>query len=287
MYNNSNNKAGCCGSVHGKCFEILLIVIFTLGITILIVNLILTDWQFKLSYYLYIIEIILIAFNGLCLIFTIILRYWRSNGSVLNTNYSSSNCLSIFIIILIIINLLGSIAEEILFYFVYYLYSFEGPPNDTYAKMFEIYLKIMNNPEKSRLLSDDDDDDNMETKIKILKILPWISFSFNALIQILGIIFIVLIRKRIKFKSDFGIPVDVSSTINGNSVQVGNASDINVVKLKDNNEHLNEKGEVKKEIKNGELFPNEDSSKREINKKPKKKKKKKRKSKSKIINKNE
>ena len=286
MNNNLSNKAGCCGSVHGKCFEILLIIIFILGATILIVNLILTNWQFKLSYYLYIIEIILIAFNGLCLIFTIILRYWRSNGSVLNTNYSSSNCLSIFIIILLIINLLGSIAEEILFYFVYYLYAFEGPPNDTYAKMFEIYLNIMNNPEKNRLLSDDDDD-NMETKIKILKILPWISFSFNALIQIFGIIFIALIRKRIKLKSDFGIPGDVSSTINGNSVQVGNASDINVVKLKDNNEHLNEKGEVKKEIKNGELFPNEDSSKREINKKPKKKKKKKRKSKSKIINKNE
>ena len=124
MRNNLNNNIGCCGSVHGKTFEILLIVTFILTEIILVVNLILTMWEFKLSHYLFIIEICLIVLNGLCVIFAIILRCWRSDGSVLNTNYSSSYCISVFIIILVVLNFLGSVAEEVLFYFLYYIVNY-------------------------------------------------------------------------------------------------------------------------------------------------------------------
>ena len=72
LNNNLENKPGCCANVHGKCFEILLIVLFTLGAIIITANLILTRWFFKHSYYLFFIEIGLIALNGLCLIFTIL-----------------------------------------------------------------------------------------------------------------------------------------------------------------------------------------------------------------------
>ena len=235
--NNLRNKAGFCGSIHGKSFEILLILLFTLGIIILTVNLILTEWQFKLSYYLFYIEIGLVSLNGLCLICSIILRCWRSNGSVLNSNYSSSHCISIIILFLVIINLLGSIAEEILFYFLYYIiiHMDDEEKGENYDKMLKIVDKIMNNPEKeeSRILSEDDDDDDdkkMETKYNILKILPWISFSLNNFFQICGIIFIVLLINRIKHKSDYGIPAD-ALTQNGSTYQNGTATNRNSVNM--------------------------------------------------------
>ena len=75
-------------------------------------------WCFKYSYALFIIEIGLIALNFISIILSIILRVWRSDGSVHNKNFSSSNSVAIFNIVLVIINLLASIAEEVLFSFV-------------------------------------------------------------------------------------------------------------------------------------------------------------------------
>lgn len=57
----------------------------------------------------------LIAINALSLIFTIILRIWRCNDSVLKNQSSSSKVISFIILILIIINFLCSIAEEVLY----------------------------------------------------------------------------------------------------------------------------------------------------------------------------
>ena len=296
--NNLRNKAGFCGSIHGKSFEILLILLFTLGIIILTVNLILTEWEFKLSYYLFYIEIGLVALNGLCLICSIILRCWRSNGSVLNSNYSSSHCISIIILFLVIINLLGSIAEEVLFYFLYYFITYDRDKgiDETYLKMYKIYEKIMNNPEEeeeSRILSEDDDDKKMQTKIDILKILPWISFSLNIFFQICGIIFIVLLINRIKHKSDYGIPAD-ALTQNGSTYQNGTATNRNSVNIGNSKSQVmpgekrkskkgNKKKKAKKNNKSGgkEIFSNAESDQVEINKKGRKKKRRMRRSKSK------
>ena len=38
----------------------------------------------------------------------------------------------------------------------------------------------------------------------MLKVLPWITINYNILIQSLSIMFIILLIKRIKFKSNFG-----------------------------------------------------------------------------------
>ena len=113
-----NRNKGCCPSVHAKTFEIILINGFGLSITLLIVNLALSLWCFKYSYALFIIEIGLIALNFISIILSIILRVWRRDGSVHNKNFSSSNNVAIFNIVLVLINLLASIAEEVLFSFV-------------------------------------------------------------------------------------------------------------------------------------------------------------------------
>ena len=284
MRNNLNNNIGCCGSVHGKIFEILLIVTFILTEIILVVNLILTMWEFKLSHYLFIIEICLIVLNGLCVIFAIILRCWRSDGSVLSSNYSSSYCLSVFTIILVVLNFLGSVAEEVLFYFLYYYIVLVKSYHDIddfddlmelYKKMEKIekiLTKIMNNIKEEEddilVFDKDDDEKKRKNKLNILKVLPWVSFNFNAFIQILAIIFIALIMKRINLKSDYGIPVDASS-INGTLFQNGSASNIKIM-----NEYKDGKGESKKgsgKDGNGQI--------KKASKKKKKKKKKKHKSK--------
>ena len=112
-----NRSVGCCSNTHAKNFEIILIVGFFFAISILIINLIFTLWCFKLSYPLFIIEIGMLAFNALGFILSIILRIWRNNGSVINANFSSSISVSFFLLVLVIINLLSSIAEEVLFSF--------------------------------------------------------------------------------------------------------------------------------------------------------------------------
>ena len=75
-------------------------------------------WLIKYSIYIFIIEIVLIGFNFIASILAIILRAWRSNGSVENKNNSSSYCISIVILLIIIISLLGSLAIEYLISYI-------------------------------------------------------------------------------------------------------------------------------------------------------------------------
>ena len=294
MQNNMKNKSGFCGSIHGKSFEILLIILFTLGIIMLTVNLIVTEWYFRDSSSLFIIEICLVALNGLCLIFTIILRYWRSNGSVLNTNYTSSHCVSIIEIFLIIINLLGSIIEEILFFFIYYIISYEkNEITEFYTKVAEINVKLMDKVDhNSKIFTYDAD--KLKKKYSVLKTLPWISFSLNTFFQILSLIFIILLIKRIKHKSDYGIATD-AMTQNGSALPNGSSSNRNAVYLENSNNQVyqeekrkSKKSKIsKKKVKKNErsarkeVFSNAESDQIEINKKSRKKKSRKKRSKSK------
>ena len=290
--NNLQNKAGFFGRIHGKFFEILSIITFALGTIILAVNLGVTEWFFKQSHYLISIEIILLVLNVLCLSLIILLRYWRSNGSILNTNYCLSYLFSIIVICLVIINLLGSICEDILFYFVYYIiaYDEDKEKDEKYLDMLEIYVDIMNNQEKSRLLSDDDEEKE-EKKLKVLKVLPWISFNLNIFFQILGIIFIIFIFKRIKYKSDFGIAPDVltqngsvsnRNAINADNSNINNNNDVKVSK-KDKKKSRKSVKKIKKSnsVTGKEILSNAESEQIEINKKARKKRGSKRRSKSK------
>ena len=197
----------CCGSVNAKAFEILLIIGFILSTAGLTVNFILNMYIFKYSYSIFSLEIVLMALNVFCLIFAIVLRVWRSNGSVLTTSYSSSLCLSSVILVFSIISLLGSGALDGLFYYtIDYLTGdifdkIDDP--ETLQKRDDIYKLIFNkNEDMSKDNNCDISDD--KTKLKILKLLPWISINLNAFVQVLSIFFLCIIRQRIKFKCDVG-----------------------------------------------------------------------------------
>ena len=84
----------------------------------LLVNLVLTMFIFKYSDIIFFSEIGIAALNFICIIFSIILRVWRSNGSVLDLHYSSSNAISIIILVIIILNLICSLGEDVLYYFI-------------------------------------------------------------------------------------------------------------------------------------------------------------------------
>ena len=192
----------CCGSVNAKAFEILLIIGFILSTAGLTVNFILNMYIFKYSYSIFSLEIVLMALNVFCLIFAIVLRVWRSNGSVLTTSYSSSLCLSSVILVFSIISLLGSGALDGLFYYTIDFLTGDIDP-ETLPKRYDIYKLIFNkNKEMSKDNNYDISDD--KTKLKILKLLPWISINLNAFVQVLSIFFLCIIRQRIKFKSDVG-----------------------------------------------------------------------------------
>ena len=253
-----SNNPGCCPHSNAKIFEIILIIGFLLTIILLIINLALTIWFFKNSHSLFIIEIGLLGLNALSFILSIILRIWRSDGSVLKSNLSSSNTVAVINLIFVIINLLLSIAEEVLFSFVFpfiiynigemtlmnnffnddnfnlnndyrnliddyydwdddYNWDYDDGDDDfwgSYSGLEENKLKnfykIMDklDEEKGEFGIDIDDDADFTKilkKLNTLKILPWIAFNFNILIQFIMFIFIIIIIGRIKRRSDFGI----------------------------------------------------------------------------------
>ena len=247
------NQTMCCGSVHAKIFEILLILGYILSIAGLAVNIVLTMYCFKYSYSIFFIEIGLAALNLFCLIFVIILRVWRSNGSVQSINNSGSLCLSSVILVFSIIILLGSGAEDGLFY---YTISFltgdiekEISDPQTYLDRTNIFLKIFNKYEDMRKKDIFDKIEESKSKQQILRLLPWISINFNALIQILSIFFICIIRQRIKFKTDFGssqvVQTQVAQELNPNKTNSQRNSKANLG-LSNNNGNLYEDIKLKK-----------------------------------------
>ena len=241
-----DNESGCFDGIEAKIFEIILIVGFFLGVAALVVNLVLTLWCFKNSLYLFISEIGLAGLNVVNIILAVILRIWRSNGSVFKSNLSLSKIITIISLVILIINFLGSAGEDVLFYFLTsYLNLFkdinfnelgrilqdpepEGDPDVDYEFPKEIYYELI-----LRFMLDGIDDSKKEQKRKnfhkimkkklteeqeysiiikfiekkkLFSLLPWITINFNALIQILMGIVIFILMNRINIKSDFGFP---------------------------------------------------------------------------------
>ena len=280
-----------CGSVHAKIFEILLIVGYILSFVGLVVNLVLTMYCFKYSYSIFSLEICLAALNIFCLIFAILLRVWRSNGSVNTTLNSASLTLSSVILVLAIIILLGSGAEDGLFYYtISYLtgdFYKKNPSAQELTDRGEIFQKIFNKYE--------DMDDVLEkiqenkSKTQIIRLLPWISINFNALIQALSIFFIIIIRQRIKYKTDLEssqvVQTQVAQELNPNRTNLQRNSGTNLA-LSNNNANIYEDINLKKpkkRRKSKEIKENgvDNSDNVDIVGKKKGKKKKKKKSKSK------
>ena len=241
---NKDSESGCFDSIEAKSFEIILIIGFFLGVAALVVNLVLTLWCFKHSLFLFITEIGLGGLNVVNIILAIILRIWRSDGSVFKSNLSSSKTITIISLVILIINFLGSAGEDVLFYFLTsYLNLFkdfnfnelrrvqqepdpepEGDPDDDYEFPEEIdyesisdfmfdpkiekkrknFHKIM----KKKLTEEQENNIIIKfiEKKKLFRLLPWITINFNALIQILMGIVILILMNRINIKSNLGFP---------------------------------------------------------------------------------
>ena len=288
--NENNKNEGCCPSLHAKILEIILIIGFALAFVSLTVNLIILLWCIKRSYPLLIIGIRLIALNAISLVLSIILRAWRSNGSVYNTKFLSSYCLAIINFVLVIINLLSSITEEVLFSYVisiFSLYYSDDEDNqdisaimgmlDTYTeneivnffgsffnnfeekfkeaknyyKKEKIFADIMKRNFRENLFEGLSHDEILK-KIKILKILPWITINFNILIQVIMLIFIIILILKISAKFDSGSQhLDTNQSVNNK--MLGNSNNLNPngsesKELKEKKEKKKKKRRKKKSI---------------------------------------
>ena len=289
--NQDNKNEGCCPSIHAKIFEIILIIGFTLSLILLIVKLIILVWCIKYSNSLLIIGIILMALSTISLVLSIILRVWRSNGSVFNTKFLSSFCVASINFVLVIINILSSIYEEILFSFVISFFIFyyedsreynqdwyniyrilsrlEDDPDsevkeycrnriencdEVYkkAKKYLIALDIMKKTFRQNIGEDFEDLDKLLKKIKILKILPWITINFNILIQVIMLIFIIILILKISAKFDSGSQhLDTNQSVNNK--MLGNSNNLNPngsesKELKEKKEKKKKKRRKKKSI---------------------------------------
>ena len=289
--NQDNKNEGCCPSIHAKIFEIILIIGFTLSLILLIVKLIILVWCIKYSNSLLIIGIILMALSTISLVLSIILRVWRSNGSVFNTKFLSSFCVASINFVLVIINILSSIYEEILFSFVIsiFILYFDDEDNEEndgiqrilskfgryqdseikeYCRNFiencdEVYKKAkkyliaLDIMKKTFLINigedfEDLNEDESLKKVKVLKILPWITINFNILIQVIMLIFIIILILKISAKFDSGSQhLDTNQSVNNK--MLGNSNNLNPngsesKELKEKKEKKKKKRRKKKSI---------------------------------------
>ena len=146
---------------------------------------------------------------------------------------------------------------------------------DKSQKIRKIVDNIMNNKKSKR---DSYKGLNDEKKLKILKVIPWININVNTFIQILSLIFIIFILKRIKIKSNYGInPFNKSSLRN----QIGSNKHLGFFDNNKNNNNKGKKLKKSKKEKNGKfdkknnIFTTPNSDQLGINKKNKNKNKKK------------
>ena len=140
---NGQPGSGCCPGAHAKVFEIVLIFGLLSTIVLLIIYICLTIWLFKYSTSILAIEIVVLILNVFCFIFSIILRILRSNESVFNNCYGGSMCMSIFSIILLIINFLCSVAEEVLCYYIITFVKMDGKDYINF-QCLEYYQELKN-----------------------------------------------------------------------------------------------------------------------------------------------
>ena len=105
-----------------------------------------------------------------------------------------------------------------------------------------------------------------EKKIKILKILPWISINFNAFIQILSLILIIILLKIIKSQNNsipFGRTISSTNQIDNNQ----NFQPLSNNNNGNNQEFQKQKTKVKKRNKKNNMFSSENSEQIDLTKK--------------------
>ena len=192
-----------------------------------------------------------------------------------------------------IIILLGSGAEDGLFYYTISILTGDfykkNPSTQEFIDRSEIFQKIFNKYEDMQIDDVYEKIQENKSKTQIIRLLPWISINFNALIQALSIFFMIIIRQRIKYKTDLEssqvVQTQVAQELNPNRTNLQRNSGTNLA-LSNNNANIYEDINLKKpkkRRKSKEIKENgvDNSDNVDIVGKKKGKKKKKKKSKSK------
>lgn len=233
-----NNVSEFIGNIHTKIFEIILISAFIICLILLIIHLVLTVWFFIGSDAFLAIEIIILLLNFLSLIISIILRYFRSNDSVLKNNYSISYYISIICSIFVIINFLFSFIMLILFSL---LPNFTRNDENSVEK-YKFMLKIMNKQDK--MYKGLDENTDIIKMYKILRSMTFTTFIINLIIYLISFILVFLIKNRIFNKSHYGLNSSKKDKENKKKSESSNRKKKISLKLTNNN------NKHKKDIKN-------------------------------------
>jgi hypothetical protein len=101
----------CCQNLLTKTLEINLIVIHSIGVLLLLLNLIIIKWSYLPNINL-IIFIILFFINIACLIFIIFIRIWDSKNSLKTINKSKGIIFSNICFTLLIFGFIGCLIED-------------------------------------------------------------------------------------------------------------------------------------------------------------------------------
>ena len=102
----------CCDAFHAKTIELLLIIGFAGSVLLISIAIIVGEWA-QISYIIFSIFVVLLLLSGVGTLFSILIRIYRANDSILTTNYSKSLCLSKLIYLIIFISLLLAIIQDI------------------------------------------------------------------------------------------------------------------------------------------------------------------------------
>ena len=87
-----------------------------------------------------------------------------------------------------------------------------------------------------------------QKKIKILKILPFITINFNILIQLLMLIFIIILILKISSKSDLGNPpMDTQLSVK-HKMLIGKSNGMDESEKRDHKEKKKKKKKKKKKV---------------------------------------
>ena len=229
--------ACCCQSATSKFLEIFLIVIHSIGVFLLLLNLIILKWSYLPNINL-IAFLILFCFHIACLIFIIFIRLWRSKNTIKTTNKSKGVIFSNICFALIIISFICCLIED--YALSYGIIKANNPcrdkvkDNDYYSSYQNYYKKSHKNNSSEELRKLKNDYTTSECKslgsnyyeynISIGQIiLSYFTVSFLESFLIIEFALWYVLKNRITFGLDS--PQPVMSTLN----QFGNQYGTNVV----------------------------------------------------------
>ena len=179
---------------HAKTIEIILILGFSVSTISFLLSIIVGEWA-KISNAIFFLFVALTLISAVGVLFSILLRYWRSDDSVLTTKYSLSLTISRFIFLVMSLSIACSIIQNIFI-------SWAVDPNKaSKVGVKRILFGFYNNDNKDK---DEEKDDPKKSKQYSMAMF---SLTYNeAALALMAFLTFHLI-KRIKNRTVYGLSV--------------------------------------------------------------------------------